>query len=253
MKLVKSILLVCFALLLTCGFYAALSYFECRPKQNADIKVIAQTGPLKEGLKTQCLEELLNLSCDKPSSITAAQAKKRLLKTSFIKEAEVSFLNPETLYIDYTLRVPVFILGDYENLSMDEEKEVFPLSPYYTPKNLPTLYLGVGQKKEKENVAFHLLSMLEDDIKFIDVSKWGEERLGKREIVLGIGKHLLRLNTKTYEKELVQYGKIREKIQDEEVIIDLRIQDLAYISRQKTDSPFVDVSPKSLKFLYEEL
>ena len=59
MKLVKPIFFTCFALLLTFGFYTILSSFDQRKQPHSLIKRVAQTGPSKEALKTDCLAEIL--------------------------------------------------------------------------------------------------------------------------------------------------------------------------------------------------
>ena len=229
MKLLKPILLVCFALLSTLGFYAALSYFERQKPPPHPIKAIAQTGPIKEALKTSCLAEILGLSEDLPLSITAEEAKEILQKTSLIKRVSVDLLNPETLYIDYTLRAPQFILGDVENLAIDKHDVVFPLSPYHTPKRLPILYMGEGNHKLKKYIATHLLELLGEEVTMIDVSKCVEKSLGSREIVVAHGPHLLRLTPKNYEEELAQYKRLCATLGREPLIIDLRVPKLAFV------------------------
>ncbi|WP_316356640.1 hypothetical protein [Candidatus Neptunichlamydia sp. REUL1] len=235
MKLLKPMFLVCFALFLTLGFYAALSYFERQKPPPAPIKAIAQMGPLKDALKTDYLAEFLGLSVDFPRSITAEEAEKILLEIPCIKKVAVSFLNPETLYIDYTLRTPQFILGDFENLALDKHGAVFSLTPYYTPKRLPVLYLGEGHVKEKKEVATHLLEVLGSEITMIDVSNYLERSLGKREIVIAFGAHLLRLTPKRYLEEIAHYQKIRMKMGNDPFIIDLRVPSLAYITSIVTE------------------
>lgn len=229
MKLFKPILLVCFALFMTLGFYAILSFFERQKPPPEPIRAIAQTGPLKEALKTDCLAELLGLSLDRPHAISSEEAEALLKKHPVIQKASVSLLNPETLYIDYTLRTPQFILGDVENLAIDREGKAFPLSPFFSPKNLPTLYLGKGNHGEKKKVASHLFKILGDETTLIDVSQAFEPSLGKRELIAFYGPHILRLTPKRYSEELERYRKIKERLGEEPMIIDLRVEHLAYI------------------------
>jgi len=235
MKLLKPILLVCFALFSTLGFYATLSYFERQKPPPSPIKAIAQTGPLKDALKTDYLAELLDLSVDHPRPITVEETEKILLESPCIKEVDVSLLNPETLFIDYTLRTPQFILGDVENLALDKHGVMFPLTPFYTPKRLPVLYLGEEYFEEKKGIATHLLELFGDEVTMIDVSKSFEKSLGKREIVIALGSHLLRLTPKRYLEELAHYQKIRVKMGTDPLIIDLRVPSLAYIISNPSD------------------
>jgi hypothetical protein len=46
----------------------------------------------------------------------------------------------------------------------------------------------------------------------------------------GEKRHYLRLPTQNYEKQLMRYLSLQKKIQDQELLIDLRIPDLAYLT-----------------------
>ncbi|MBF5059190.1 cell division protein FtsQ/DivIB [Candidatus Neptunochlamydia vexilliferae] len=220
----KSFLLVMFFLGLTFGFYKTLSYVKEKPCQEP-ITTIVQTGPLKEGLKTDHLAEILHLSIDKPRSITPEAAEKLLLKHPLIKKVAVSLLNPQTLYIDYTLRSPLFTLIDYENRAVDEEGKVFPIRPYLTPKNLPELSLG---ESDLYPLALELLDLLGTEVERIDLSRAKDPSLGKREVVVVLSKgHTLRLTPRNYHEELERYDALEL---EEGVVIDLRVPKLAYIT-----------------------
>ncbi|MCP5505771.1 MAG: hypothetical protein H7A38_02685 [Chlamydiales bacterium] len=242
MKTFRVALLVCFSLFCVALFYFSLSTFEKREVPKTTIKTIAQTGPLKEGLKTDYLAELLDLSLDHPQCLELSVVEKRLLESPMIKAVSASYLNPETLYIDYTLRSPKFLLIDLENRALDEEGALFPLTPHFTPKHLPEIYLGlksleglkVSYDDEKKEIAQTLSQMLADTLLRIDLSHVEEPSLGKREIVVivqsGEKKHFLRLPTHEFEAQLKRYLAMREKIQGQELIIDLRVPDLAYLT-----------------------
>lgn len=242
MKYVRPILLVCFALVCISLFYFSLSYFEKREVPKTPIKVIAQTGPLKEGLKTDFLAELLDLSIDHPKCLEIAEVESILKKSPMIKQVSASYLNPETLYIDYTLRTPIFSLLDIDNIALDEEGIPFSLIPHFTPKNLPELYLGLKSLKElslfysenKKILTQKLKQLVGDHLIRIDLSHFEEPSLGKQEIIIiakpGEKSHYLRLPIKKFEKQLAHYLSIQEKLQDQELIIDLRVPDLAYLT-----------------------
>lgn len=242
MKYVRPLLMVCFALSCITLFYFSLSYFEKREVPKTPIKVIAQTGPLKEGLKTDYLAELLDLFSDHPKCLEIEEVEMRLLKSPMIREVSASYLNPETLYIDYTLRTPCFILLDIENRALDEEGVAIPLTPHFTPKKLPELYLGLQKPEElfrsynpkKQYITQKLQKILSHDLVRVDLSHIEESSLGKQEIVVIVkpeGKcHYLRLPMKEFEKQLSRYLFLQEKIKDQELIIDLRVPDLAYLT-----------------------
>jgi hypothetical protein len=177
------------------------------------ITAIMQTGPEKEALKTSYLAELLDLSVDSPSQLYAFNLNKaieKLLQSPLIAQAEVKRIPPGTLYIDYSVRKPIALLADYANTAIDKEGYIFPIAPFFSPKQFAEIYLGLpsfgseedgmgrrgGQwKTPLQNVylslAFDLLKFLEAfsgqdgvRIKRIDVSNAFAPSLGQREIVL---------------------------------------------------------------------
>ena len=242
MKYVRPLMLVSFALLCIGAFYFTLSYFERRAPLKTPIKVIAQTGPIKEGLKTDYLAEILDLSINNPKCLDINEVEKIIEKSPLIKKVSASYLNPETLYIDYTLRNPIFALIDLENMALDLEGYLFPLNPYFTPKKLPELYLGLKEMISfdkpltgKEMIlATHLYSLFKEKIIRIDLSRINESSLGKREIIIILKSpkkvtHILRLSPKRYEEQLENYRIFKKVIQDQELIIDLRVPELAYL------------------------
>lgn len=246
MKYVRFVLLVCFSLLCIGAFYYTLSYFEQRKPVRTPIKVIAQTGPIKEGLKTDFLAELLDLSVDHPKCLSTEEVEEVLEKSPLIKNVSASFLNSETLYVDYTLRNPVFVLIDLENVALDLEGHLFPLNPYFTPKKLPELYLGLKEiipfekplQGKEMALATDLYDLLKDGIDRIDLSHINESSLGKREIVVVLKlpndtRHILRLSTKSYKEELLDYQSLKSTIEAGDFIVDLRVPELAYITQLK--------------------
>lgn len=220
------------------------------------IRFIVQTGPQKEALKTEYLAELLNLSADRPCgarSLDLVKAKELLLKSPLISRAEVKLLSPNTLYVDYTIRQPIAWLEDYENAVLDKEGFAFPFSPFFSPKNLPAIYLGLNSfgsshfkanwgaslKGKQFDLALEILTIVTDakiadlfSVKRIDVSNAFAESYGVREIVvltedslfynvngkglLCILPRILRLSTKNYAQELGNYLKLRQQLLSEE-------------------------------------
>lgn len=209
------------------------------------IRAIVQTGPQKEAIKTAYLAEVLGLSEDKPvlsSDFDVKEAEKKLAASPVISEAEVKIQEPGILYIDYTTRQPIAFLLDYENIALDNEGYPFPVAPFFTPKKLPEIYLGMEEELqwnqpitgEKIELAFALLEIINGpivgdlfNVKRIDVSNAFEMSYGRREIVLFAqdevynvykGKEvrfviprILRLPTKKYAQELGNYLKFREQ------------------------------------------
>lgn len=177
------------------------------------ITAIVQTGPEKEALKTVYLAELLGLSADRETNLFAfdlKQGEEKLLASPLIAKAKIKRWQPETLYIDYEVRKPIAWLGDYQNTAIDREGYIFPVAPFFSPKELPEIYLGLPPFGSGEDsmgrcggmwqtpiqnryfdLAFEILQFLSGSaweeglrIKRIDVSNAFAPSLGQREIVL---------------------------------------------------------------------
>ncbi|MEN9343834.1 MAG: hypothetical protein RLZZ453_621 [Chlamydiota bacterium] len=125
---------------------------------------IIQTGSEREALPTEYLLELLDLSYDRPMPVKNLEKKKlekRLLASPLIRSAKVDLIKPGTLYVDYEIRRPIALLEDYVNIAIDKEGYPIPLSPFFSPKNLPAFYLGLGpfgippKDKNKPLAAWH--------------------------------------------------------------------------------------------------
>ncbi len=210
---------------------------------------IVQTGPQKEMLSTTYLAELIRIAADPPTPIAyfnTQLAEKRLLASPVIKEAAVKLIEPDTIYIDYTVRQPCAVLDDFENTAIDESGYPFPLSPFFSPKNFPQIYLGDTKIKwnqpildKKLSLAFSLLkfsSKLPFTLKRIDVEKAFAETLGTRGVVLIIEDdgflRTLRLNTKEYEQNLGNYLELRKELPQKPYTIDLRLSQLAFLKEK---------------------
>jgi hypothetical protein len=168
--------------------------------ENYRIHAIIQTGPEKEALKTAYLAELLGLAADKPTQLYALnlkEAESKLLSSPLIKSAKIKRMPPSTLYIDYEVRKPVAWLADFKNMAVDQEGYLFPVDPFFTPKRLPEIYLGlVADSGWKINgpyfdLALEILQFLKTApwkeglrIERIDVSNAFAPSLGKREVVV---------------------------------------------------------------------
>lgn len=200
------------------GGYSLLKFWLQKKNANAlDIKnkitSIIQTGPQKEALKTVYLAELLDISIDRHVSalhFDVKEAEKRLLRSPVIKEAHVKIMKPGTIYIDYTVRQPLAWIYDFENTAIDEEGVFFPVHPFFTPKTLPEIYLGlppfglqsedaerqtaswnVPRQDKYTKLALELLKLLSESperktfpVKRIDVSNAYAESYGIREIAV---------------------------------------------------------------------
>ncbi|MBS0653418.1 MAG: hypothetical protein JSR39_07845 [Verrucomicrobia bacterium] len=186
---------------------------QAHAKAPSVIQTLIQTGPQREALKTEYLAELLGISADFPPLVAAfnlKEAEMKLRACPLIAEAQVKLLKPSTLYVDYTIRQPVAWAGDYENVAIDKAGYLFPFRPFFSPKNLPEIYMGLGpfgaQSDEADKpvaqwnqplagkyaeLALNLLNLINEPqvqelftVKRIDVSKAFSESYGTREIIL---------------------------------------------------------------------
>jgi len=256
-KFSYAIMLICLSAFIISGsFYFSFFYYRNVKKnrlldRSYYISSIIQTGPEKEALKTKYLAELLDISVDNPTNIYLFDEKKgeaKLLASPLIKNAKIKKIKPNTLYIDYSVRSPIALLGDYDNIAVDDEGYLFPIDPYINVRNIPKIYLDsewfntnkvwkLDLLEKKSKLAFSVLKMLlssnftdKFEVKEIDVSTAFSDSYGRREIVLKIEDkmiiknkedvlcifpRILRLSSKDYLKQIGNYLNLREKIIDD--------------------------------------
>lgn len=236
-------------------YYLHLNDFKAKdPKYQ--VVAILQNASQTEGLKTVYLAELLDLSLDKPTNLyqfDTRQAKKKLLESPLIKKASVKKIFPGTVYVHYQTRVPIAFLGDYTNTAIDENGVLFPFSPFFTPKKLPQLYLGLQSldlqwgDSLKEDQRFQLacetlkkigqLCRERLCVKNLNVSQAFSESEGQRQIVISFEnpRHLLRLSSEEFQQSfanyLVLYDYLKQNEDNNSYLVDLRIPHLAFIKK----------------------
>lgn len=238
--------------------HALFTFFfhQSDPTEKKAVPIITsliQTGPQKEPLRSEYLAELMSLSKDLPqpaSKFDLQKARQALLSSPLIKAADLKVIEPSTLYVDYTVRQPVAWIYDYENIGVDKEGFLIPMYPFFPPKNLPEIYLGLSEfaieplkrlwPKADWNaplqgpvidLAFDVMERLKlygrdlFRVKRIDVSRAFDSNLGKREIVAVIENesegslsesiqciHYLRLSSDRYPQELGNYLELRAQL-----------------------------------------
>lgn len=200
-------------------------------RRSSKIAALIQTGPQKEALKTDCLAEWLGLSADCPTEAASFDLKEaairlrqcpliasvdlKLLKIGSVtgeNEADIQAVRlnqDQALYVDYTVRQPIAWLSDYENVVLDREGALFPFKPFFSPKHLPEIYLGLapfGEASVEDKpvaewhhplsgkhwiLALEMLTLLTSPklqelftVKRIDVSQAYASSYGQREIVV---------------------------------------------------------------------
>ncbi len=249
------------------------------PFKEAKVEYVVQTGLYKEALHSDCLMEILELSSDHPklfSSFNEAFAEKRLRNFPVIANAFIKKIPPNMLYIDYSLRKPLVWLGDFSNAALDSEGVLFPISPFFSPKKLPEVFLGSAGLEETEkpsfgsslngkylNLAFLLLEFLQKKgedlffVKKIDVSHAFIENLGKREVVLVleneiymagqplpvISTHYLRISPKGYEAEIENYLTLRNHL------LEVESQEIAILGSKIIKEKTIDLRLSQMAFI----
>lgn len=228
------------------AFMGWLYYQHAKEKRLQDeqyrIVAIVQSCPQQEGLKTGYLAELLELSLDQPINLylfDLRAAEKKLLACPLIKNAFIQKIRPGTLYIRYEMRVPVAYVGDFSNTAVDVEGCLFPFSPFFTPKKLPIIYLGLTEadkwgaclvEQERLTLAFDLLKFFEEvnisdmRIKQIDVAEAYADSYGQRQVVAVVEEgggtsldsstqaFLLRLNTEHYKQNIANFSSLQKTL-----------------------------------------
>lgn len=247
------------------GWYIYSYFWSVRsldPKY--EIVAIVQTSAGKEMLKTSFLAELLSLSIEHPRNLyqfDLEAAKKKLLAFPLIKEASLKRIPPGTLYIDYVVRSPVAFISDYTNTAIDDESHLIPFRPFFSPKKLPELFLGLQGngdqwgdilRNESLSLALSFLKELEETnlsgkmhLMKIDVSKAAAPSLGNKYVQIILESDFQDLNDarSSFRITLLMppenfldgfkrfYALYKEKGSEwkRSMIIDLRIPRLGYI------------------------
>jgi hypothetical protein len=264
LSVVQSLTWIVLSTLIISG--SAYFFLATKSKKNISrsteiIQSIVQTGPQKEALRSEYLSEIIGLCRDFPtktSEFDTEKAKRKILVSPLIQDAKVKIIKPSTVYVDYTVRQPIAWVYDYENVGIDKEGFLIPMYPFFAPKNLPEIYLGLAPFGQNGNslgllsgewntslrgclvdLAFDIFtnatSHSKDSfrIKRIDVSKANEMSLGKRELVLIIENdlyiksqdapivvsHYLRLSVSSYSQALRNYIELRKKLLDTDALL----------------------------------
>jgi hypothetical protein len=226
------------------------------------LQALVQTGEEKEALSTTFLAELLGLSKDSQVNLYRLNLKKleeKLLQFPLIKRASVSRIPPSSLFIDYEIRKPIMFYGDVANTALDNERVLIPFSPFFSPKHLPTLYLGVanlskwGEKvsNSQADLGFSLYELLKAEflqegfvIKTIDVSRSALESKGACQAVVILARpsegsqFVLILDPYGYQEGIKGFKTIWKARRDllvpqQSHIMDLRVANLAYLRTSK--------------------
>lgn len=261
------IIFISFICMVISGYHLLHTYWAVKAPQESVIRTIVQSSPEKNTLQTDFFAELLSLSQD--SSIVSKkfdiEKANRLVKSfPIMKECNIH-LDRDTLYIDYELRQPIAYLGNFCNVAIDKEGVLFPISPFFSIKRLPLIYIHDSELADIDNLWGHQMTSesmktaldiinhtLEVGfqekflVRQIDVSSLSLDAYAKREIILIVElmeshtskylpaySHILRLNPKKPLRGIDQYLILKKELVSTNLIskriFDLRLPDLAFI------------------------
>ncbi|MBS0621422.1 MAG: hypothetical protein JSR80_00465 [Verrucomicrobia bacterium] len=224
----KALLLILSSTLIISGSAYALYFFSHKMQSSRAsdpqflIRNLAHCGLLP----TSYLATLLDLSVDAPTNLYAfdlSSGEKRLLANPYFETAHLSLEPPHTLRVDYQLYRPVARLLDQAFSALSSGGTLIPS----TASTLPTLYLGGGDPR----LALAIFEKC-PDASFVDVSCANSESLGKRQIVVQIDGHLLRITPGSidgsFDNALGRYRRLKGSLPPLSVV-DLRLEHLAFI------------------------
>ncbi len=264
LPLIKSIFYISLSVFFISGSAAtALLFYKEQNKQKQKdpkytIVAIVQTGPDRDRLKTVFLSDLLELSIDKPQnlySFSLSEAKKKICKCPVVKSCNLKKISPGTLYVEYSIRKPIAYIGDFSNTAVDAEGIMIPFQPFFSPKRLPKISLGMPYYKAIDNgmpwgshinppeftIFAEIISALErcSDLRVdhIDLSNIFMESPGKKEIIVELSDHskgelpiTLRLNAQKFLHSIEAFFTMRSQLTVGYSIVDLRMQPIGLIS-----------------------
>lgn len=144
---------------------------------------------------------------------------KKLKAFPIFKSIDAEMTKEGALQINYFLRNPEYQLKDYTNCGIDDEGFLMPLTPFYTPKKLTQVFLGLDKldfskayqvSLANEVIHFFRLNQLDQlTVTMIDLSKMKAVIKSHQEVIVTIEfldkKHYLRLHPQNINKGLTRY------------------------------------------------
>jgi|GEM_PF-3071365 len=232
-------------LLTTALFWVAVLPFLWRgeKKDRGEVLSLALVSESRDQLKSDAVAEWLNLSAEKFTPLTTFNLKEgaeKLLKIGLMQKVQLYKLEPSALVVSYTLREPFATVANWKNTGIDRGGHLFPLSPFFSPKELPELVF-------KKNQQLDYVSMVEAKLQQFPLAKsilqknhlffpWNIARVdlsrldvehpygGEWVLTLKRGEQLLfvRLWLERYEESLSDLAKLLPKI-EKGTGVDLRL------------------------------
>jgi len=229
---------------------AYLVLFGEKEKPSVLLKTLIQKTPTSQALSARFFSDYLGLSPGGRFQILQkldlSKIQKKLEEFPIFKHVHAEFTPIGELLVSYELRKPVLALKDYAQLGVDAEGMIVPIAPYYSPKRLPEVYLGLKtiewNRAQQVNQALDIMAYFDHHaletftLKLIDLSRLTHSIPSHREIIVTISifnkNHYLRLNPQHVDRALHRYmrlfkeAKLKNQLH-ESIIFDARITKFA--------------------------
>lgn len=239
-------------------YYKMIRRYSINNKENY-IFAIASRSQTATKLSNQLLAELLNLSADRPVNIYHFDCKtwqKALKAFPVFASVTVKRYPPSVIFVDYRLRKPRFLVGDLENIAIDDEGVFFPLVPFYPRLQLPNLYLSrkfsLSTKDKQLTLAKEIQNLFQTtvitgNLKLVSIDLHAAHAASSKEITLtleGKDQYLLRLSSSSWQDglrrffylytDLIEEGRVQSQSPKEtsvlpSIIVDLRLPKMAFV------------------------
>jgi len=200
-----------------------------KQKQALILTTLVQKTPTRTYLSPRFFSDYLSLS-PKGQKITLSlldvkKIEKKLAAFPLFAHIEAKISNSGELILSYELREPRFFLGDYSGLGLDKEGRIIPLQPFFSPKILPRVWLGLDkidwnkaygiEKAEAIALFFEMAPYRDFQLQSIDLSQLLHPIVAHHEIIVKVGHfgslHYLRIHPQRIEQALKRYVKIFEE------------------------------------------
>lgn len=218
------------------GAWAGWQYWQWKLENDSryPVRAIMTKSLGGEPLRPSIVAEWLNLSVTKTMNLyrlNLNEAKKKIERQLPVKRAIVSRIPPSTLMVEIEMRRPIALVGERSNIGIDEEGNVFPLVPFYTPKKLPKIFVG---HRNNFPLVVAVLKSLDKrgelgNVELVDAEKANALSFGERELVILSNGVFSRLDPAKWEDGLEKMFKLKHI---EAKILDLRIQDLVLVTKK---------------------
>lgn len=185
-------------------------------------------SPQEEHVPPDLFLHLLKDNIDRVSlyDIRLSNLEEKLMEFPIFEKATVALSFPDALEITYQMKKPFMFLQDVENAALDQRGVLIPFHPYYSPKNLPQLYLKVDTssltwgsplQSQKLQFAAEVYNFLDKnfsrnwEMKSIDLQDIQNEEGRNQQFVVTLkntanqSEWRLKLNPKNYDAQLIRF------------------------------------------------